>query len=233
MNKIISMSVWGNDPRYIIGAKKQIELCNRYYPDWKVRIYTDEASKFNDQTEIEIVVINDGSFAMFHRFIPMFEDSNNIVMVRDSDSRITIREVKAITEWLDSDKDFHVFRDHDAHFEFPIIGCAFAYKGCFDNNLYEIMKYYMFTQKYYLSDQFYLRDHIYPVVKESMMIHSMDDEGWFKETRKQLKNPYSFCGNGYDENDMPLYAPSLEEMKKFNSKSVPLEYKFDEGILYE
>lgn len=233
MNKIISMSVWGNDPRYIVGAKKQIELGKKYYPDWKVRIYTDNVDNFQDHEEVETVVINDGSFAMFHRFIPMFEDSKNIVMVRDSDSRITIREARAINEWLNSDKKFHVFRDHDAHFEFPIIGCAFAYKGIFTKDLYEIMKNYMFTQKYYLSDQFYLRDHIYPVIKDDIMIHSMNDDGWFKETRNKLKNPYSFCGNGYTENDMPLYPPSLKEMKNFDPKLISSEYKYDGGILYD
>lgn len=230
MNKIISMSVWGNDPRYIIGAKKQIELAKKYYPDWKVRIYTDNVDNFQDHEEVETIVINDGSFGMFHRFIPMFEDPTNIVMVRDSDSRITIREAKAINEWLDSDKKFHVFRDHDAHFEFPIIGCAFAYKGSFSKDLYEIMKNYMFTQKYYLSDQFYLRDHIYPVIKDDIMIHSMNDDGWFKETRKLLKNKYSFCGNGYNENDMPLYPESLTE-QGFDSKKLSEEYKFDEGVM--
>jgi len=233
MNKIISMSVWGNDPRYIVGAKRQIELAKKYYPDWKVRIYTDNILNFEDQTGIELHLVVNGMYGMFWRFLPMFEDPRSIVMVRDSDSRITIREARAIEEWLASDKNFHVFRDHDAHFEFPIIGCAFAYKGCFGTNLEDFMIKYATENKFYLSDQFFLRDHIYPLVKNSMMIHSMNDDGWFKDTREKLVNKYSFCGNGYDENDMPLYANSLKAMETFDPKWVASEYKFDEGILDE
>lgn len=229
MNKIISMSVWGNDPRYIVGAKRQVELAKKYYPEWKVRLYVDNPRPYQGLSDVDIVIINDESFGMFWRFLPMFENDNNITMIRDSDSRITVREVRGIEEWLNSDKLFHTFKDHDAHYEFPIIGCAFAYKGKFDAVYLAIMKEYMFNHKYYLSDQFFLRDVIYPLIRNSMLLHSMHD-GWFGETRKQLKNKYSFCGNGYDEHDMPLYPDTLENIANFNPKELGVEYKFDEGV---
>ena len=121
MTKIISISVWGGNPRYIQGAIKQIQLAKKFYPDWKVRIYTDDVTHYKN-LDVECIM-GDTSFGMFWRFLPMFESDDNIVMVRDSDSRITVRESKAINEWLGTDKKFHTFRDHDAHFEFPIIGC--------------------------------------------------------------------------------------------------------------
>ena len=31
VNKIISLSVWGNNPRYIVGANRQYELAKKYY----------------------------------------------------------------------------------------------------------------------------------------------------------------------------------------------------------
>lgn len=230
MNKIISMSVWGNDPRYIIGAKNQIELGKKYYPDWKVRIYTDNVENFKEYDDIHLERIDDGSYGMFWRFLPMFESEDNIVMVRDSDSRITVREKMCIDEWISSDKKFHTFKDHDAHYEFPIIGCAFGYKGSFGNDLLNIMIDYMNTNKFYLSDQFFLRDYIYPVIKNDTLLHSMRDKGWFSDSRKLLKNKYSFCGNGYDENDMPLYPESLTE-QGFDPKTLSKEYKFDQGIM--
>lgn len=229
MNKIISMSVWGDDPRYIIGAKRQIELGKKYYPDWKVRIYTDNVDNFQGYANVELEPITDLSYGMFWRFLPMFESEDNIVIVRDSDSRITIREKMCVDEWMESDKVFHTFKDHDAHYEFPIIGCSFGYKGSFGNDLLRVMINYMNTNKFYLSDQFFLRDYIYPVIKENTLLHSMRD-GWFADTRKLLKNKYSFCGNGYDENDMPLYPESLTE-QGFDSKNLSEEYKFDEGVM--
>lgn len=233
MNKIISMSVWGDNPRYITGARRQIELAKKYYPDWKIRIYSSEPKNVEHlkSDTVEIHTISDGSYGMFWRFLPMFESPDNIVMVRDSDSRITIREADCIKEWLSSDKPFHTFKDHEAHYEFPIIGCAFGFKGVFDNETLRVMLNYMNEHKYYLSDQFFLRDYIWPLVKDNSLIHSMNEDGWFKESREKLKNKFSFCGNGYDENDMPLYPNSLENIESFDSSKLSEEYKFDEGVL--
>lgn len=232
MNKIISMSVWGDSPRYIIGAKRQVELAKKYYPDWKVKIYVDNLEHFNDIDDIcELILIKDNSYGVFWRFFPMFESPDNITMVRDADGRITVREHLCINEWLNSDTTFHTFRDHEAHFEFPIIACAFAYKGILPNTIFNIMYNYMNGNKFYLSDQFFLRDHVFPVVKTDCLIHSMFDTGWFSETRKKLKNKFCFCGNGFDEFDIPLYPDSLNYLGNFNIDKI--NYKFDEGILNE
>ena len=103
--KIISISVWGDNPRYIIGANRQYELAKLYYPDWEFRIYTDDKNKFANLPDANIIEVTDGSYGMYWRFRAMFEDENNIVLVRDSDSRITIREQKAVNEFLDINKN--------------------------------------------------------------------------------------------------------------------------------
>jgi hypothetical protein len=46
-------------------------------------------------------------------------------------------------------------------------------------------------------------------------------------------NKYSFCGNGYNEYDMPLYPPTLNECVGFEPSKVDLRYKFDKGLLNE
>jgi len=230
VNKIISLSVWGNDTRYIVGANRQYELAKKYYPDWEFRIYTDDKNKFSNLTTANIIEVTDGSYGMYWRFKAMFADENNIVIVRDSDSRITVREQQAVNEWLASDKKFHTFRDHEAHFEFPIIGCAFGYKGKFDEHILILLNSYTQQFNYYVGDQIFLRDIIWPLVKDDTMIHSMND-GWFKETRQKLVNSYDFCGNGYDENDMPLYPPTLAECAGFNPSNSPKEFKFNNGEL--
>ena len=231
MKKIISISVWGDNPRYIKGALRQYELAQLYYPEWQFRIYTDNKNKFIGQMpKANIIEFKDGSYGMYWRFETLFEHPDNIVLVRDSDSRITYRESLAVKEWLHSSKTFHTFRDHDAHFEFPIIGCAFGYKGQFDGNVFDKMLEYRSKLNYYVGDQIFLRDVIYPLVKDNMLVHSMH-EGWFGETRKKLVNPYDFCGNGYDENDMPLYAPTLAENNGFDPKKSSLDIKFNGGLL--
>jgi hypothetical protein len=232
-NKIISMSIWGDNPRYIIGTKKQVALAKKYYPEWTSRVYTDDIHKFDDiKDDCELIQVNDDTWGFYWRFFPLYESEDNIVMVRDPDSRITIREQMCIAEWLESDKKFHTFKDHEAHYEFPIIGCAYAYKGKFNQETLDTMTYFMNEHKYYLSDQIFLRDVIYPQVKDNMMLHSMY-EGWFGESRKLLKNKYSFCGNGYYENDMPIYPDSLSPVNTFDIDSQSEEFKFDEGLMVD
>jgi hypothetical protein len=81
-----------------------------------------------------------------------------------------------------------------------------------------------------VGDQIFLKDVIWPLVKDNSIVHCMND-GWFGETRKQLVNSYDFCGNGYDENDMPMYPPTLAECAGFDPKTVQQKYKFNSGIL--
>lgn len=229
MKKLISFSVWGDKPRYVIGAHRQIQLANKYLPDWNIRIYTDNYLNFKHLHNVELARCEDGSSGMYWRFFPLFEDTYDIVAIRDSDSRFSFREYKAMQEFVNSDKTFHVIRDHDSHFQFPIMAGMFACKGGLPPHLREKMIDYMLNNKEYLGDQNFLRDYVWKEVEKNTLIHSMN-EGWFGETRKNLRNRFSFCGNGYDENDMPLYPPSLQECVGFDPKKVDIAFEFDGGF---
>lgn len=41
---VVSMSLWGKDRRYTVGAIRNAETIKRYFPGWKLRIYTEAAS---------------------------------------------------------------------------------------------------------------------------------------------------------------------------------------------
>jgi len=235
MVKLLTMSVWGDNPRYIIGAGQQTRLASQFYPDFTVRIYTDNAEKFKSLLpwyDVEIHERKDDN-GVFWRFEPMFESEDNIVLVRDSDGRITKREARAVNEWLDSDKTFHTFRDHESHLEYPIIACAFGYKGKLPKQQLDEMLAIKSQPFYYTNDQVYLRDCVWPIVKDNSMIHQYDQPGWFNESREKLRNRFSFCGNGYDQHDMPLYPPTLKECSGFDPSNVNEKYKFDKGILID
>jgi hypothetical protein len=227
--KIISMSVFGEKLSYIYGAKRQCQLAKKFFPEWNIRIYTDNKSNFNDVDNAEVIEITDGTYGVFWRFKPLFESEDNIVMVRDSDSRFTIREKLAVEEWLESDYKFHTFKDHEEHFKFPIMAGTFSYKGKLPDNLKASMHDFETNHVYYLSDQIYLGSVVWPYVESTAMVHSMN-EGWFGETRNRLVSKYSFCGNGYDENDLPIYSYSVATQHGFTATE---NDKFDEGEMHE
>jgi hypothetical protein len=128
MKNVVAYSLWGEHPMYWVGALRNIELVNKYFPGWISRFYIDKNCKQElidtikgDNVEI-LLVDSKGSFhGMFWRFWAAEDPEVDIFLSRDCDSRISEREVSAIKEWLKSDKDFHIMRDHPYH-TVPILG---------------------------------------------------------------------------------------------------------------
>lgn len=231
MNRIISMSVYGNNPRYIRGAIRQIELSQKFYPDFTVRIYTENGTPYLG-LPCQVFEQKMENIPMFWRYFPWFESPDNITLIRDADGRITVREAMAVNEWLESDKTFHTFKDHEAHYEFPVIGCTPGFKGQMPYSVRVAFDNYRKQNYSYIIDQIFLRDYVWPVVAKNAMVHEMT-KGWFDTTRHKLINRYDFAGNGFDENDMPLYPPTMAEMATFNVKNLPPSAKFNEGRMDE
>jgi glycosyltransferase involved in cell wall biosynthesis len=47
MKKIISFSIWGENPKYTIGAIKNAELSLEIYPDWICRFYIGKSVPYD------------------------------------------------------------------------------------------------------------------------------------------------------------------------------------------
>jgi hypothetical protein len=209
MNKIISISVWGDSPRYCVGAIKNAEIALKLLPDWKCRIFIDHTvpikyvNILHDMKNVEIAEVDDdGVFGAFWRFYSMFENENNVTISRDSDSRISEREVRAINEWLTSDKKFSIIRDHERHYDWPILAGMWGMKGSLSDDQLNIMSSYS-KNHFYTSDQIYLAREIWPIAENNSFIHGFKEILWMEETRKNIK--YDFIGQGYDQCDAPIY----------------------------
>jgi hypothetical protein len=208
MNKIISISVWGNSPRYCIGAIRNAEIAQKILPDWTCRIFVDNTvplkyiNKLHDMKNVEVAEVDDeGVFGAFWRFYSMFESEDTITISRDSDSRISPREVKCINEWLTSGKKFSIIRDHERHYDWPILAGMWGMKGMFSLNIKDIMLRYS-NQHFYTSDQIFLKDVVWKEAEIDSMIHGFLEVDWMKQNR----DINHFIGQGYDENNKPLYS---------------------------
>lgn len=209
MKKVISISVWGDSPRYCVGAIKNAEIAQKIFPDWTCRIFVDDSvpSKYldslNKMSNVEIAEINDeGIFGAFWRFYSMFESEDCITISRDSDSRISVREAKIIDEWLQSDKKFSIIRDHERHYDWPILAGMWGMKGLLDGSLMSKIREYG-KNHFYTSDQIFLAKEIWPIAQNDCVIHGFKEVQWMNESRKNVR--YDFIGQGYDENDNPIY----------------------------
>jgi len=122
MKDVIAYSLWGDHPMYWVGALRNIELAQKYFPGWICRFYIDKNCKQElidtikgDNVEVVLVDSKDSFHGMFWRFWASEDPDVDVFLSRDCDSRFSNREVSAINEWLASDKDFHIMRDHPYH----------------------------------------------------------------------------------------------------------------------
>ena len=63
-----------------------------------------------DFKDVEIVEKQDvGNWtSMFWRFEAAYDSDADVVIFRDADSRLNMREKAAVDQWLVSDKNFHI-----------------------------------------------------------------------------------------------------------------------------
>lgn len=124
MKNIISYSLWGNLPLYTVGAISNAKQAKEIYPGWICRFYihtpsvpqwvVDELKK-QDNVELRFYSGNIGCAGSLYRFYPTTEDDVNIVLSRDTDSRLSLREKACVDEWLKSTKNLHIIRDACVH----------------------------------------------------------------------------------------------------------------------
>jgi hypothetical protein len=212
MQKIISFSIWGNNPKYCAGAIINAQLAQKYFPDWKCTFFYDNTvpkiyiRSLNEFSNVETICVTDGSFGAFWRFFAMQE--NTIVLSRDCDSRLSSREKLIVDDWLNSKEKLCVIRDHLNHYEFPILAGMWGIKNGLCPNLQERMKLYSGTHRY-LVDQYYLRDEVWPQLKLNTKEYGIKETAWMRESYIDIGR--NFIGQTYDENDIPVYEGKLND----------------------
>lgn len=173
---IISFSLWGSHPIYLLGMLENIITAPIFYPGYQVWIYLSTTvpkryrqifAKFN----YVIIILRDDEDSMANslwRFEPAFY-SDQVVLFRDADSRFSQREVQAVKEWLDSECNVHVMRDHDTHRSKIMAGMWGVRKGClrkYQDDFLHVIRY-----NYYGVDEAFLAEKIYDRITDTMFVH--------------------------------------------------------------
>ena len=224
---LISFSLYGQREIYRDGLVRNIKKINVKMPRYRPIVYIsgeqDEQFK-KSLLDLGAIVKNQQDWwpknGMFWRFLAIFEDDVDRVLVRDSDSEILEREIAAISDWERSGKEFHIMRDHPMH-SAPILGGMWGAKTNF-------AKQFMFKEDFnnYIDtkgqDQEYLAT-IYPKVIRSALVH----DSFFNYERHRKPFPmqrikYEYVGEPVDKDGNPLSLESRFFLKKVEESSVHL-----------
>jgi protein O-GlcNAc transferase len=183
MKKVISFSLWGNNPTYNIGAIKNAESAKEIYPDFECWFYIhkdtvpqETIDALNSFTNTKIIfktgdLTNENCKPRMWRYEAIDNSEVEIVLSRDTDTRILMREKLAVDEWLSSNTIFHIMRDHPHH-NFSILAGMFGTKKIPEiPNWTNIINSYNKTDNR-MYDQDFLRDYVYPKIINNSTIHA-------------------------------------------------------------
>ncbi|XP_063593404.1 uncharacterized protein LOC134770446 [Penaeus indicus] len=196
--RVITYSVFGNLTKYWNGLEDILVTTKQLYQGWNVWLYTIPSGRENilcplmhahshlficDVTNLppplgDVTEVNPRMW----RFLAMGDERLSAMVVRDTDSKITERESKAVTNWLTYNTSFHLMRDHPFHVSPVLAGLWGARWDLRDRGgsvlssgaLRELRDAMMAKGKrpfYREQDQVVLKNVLWPVMKSSLTSH--------------------------------------------------------------
>ncbi len=178
--KVIAFSLWGDDPKYTFNALLNAKQASTVYPGWVARFYVDDSVPNEFKVALRdygaelVEVANDEriNLRLFWRFLAHDDPSVGYFICRDCDSIIGEREAIAVRDWLESEKPFHLMRDHPEHAELIMAGMWGGIGGTLGNMMEMAVHYYEgHSTQWRWVDQDFLRDVVWPAIKERSCTH--------------------------------------------------------------
>lgn len=179
MKKIISFSLYGCDPKYTYGAICNAEIAKIIYPDWICRFYygssvpsniIDRLSKYDNVELVHMIEDNKISY-MTWRFLAYDDSDVEIILSRDTDSRLSFREKKLVDLFISSNYVFHDIRDHYLHMH--IMGGMWGMKKGAISSMVDLLKSSS-VGTCYGEDQNFMFLVVGPLLKGNILCHHSD-----------------------------------------------------------
>ena len=186
--KVISFCLFGSEPIYTIGAVKNAQIASKIYPDWSLLFWLGD----NVPEYITSQLVATGadcrpsplSNPMLSRFLVNDEPDVERYIVRDTDSRLNAREQFSVNEWIQSQKKFHVIRDHPGQ-------CVVMPGGLWGGTPGEFSMSRLIDKwtgnkagghrnSIYNNDQLFLRDAVWPLIQKNCFQHDFCNRNVFR-----------------------------------------------------
>lgn len=178
---VIAFALYGGDPKYCETAILNAQEQQRLYPNWTCHFYVDDTVPNHVVLRLQSdgAVVTSVSSAQKNaipgpmwRFLAYDLPNVQRVIFRDADSVISEREQEAVTEWVNSDAQFHIMRDAGTHTELILAGLW----GCIGGSLPpmapaidEFVRAPLRSRHF--ADQYFLREAVWPTARDSLLQH--------------------------------------------------------------
>jgi tetratricopeptide (TPR) repeat protein len=177
---VIAFTLWGDAPRYRDNALANARLAPRIYPEWRLRFYCEGDSVPGDTQRAlrdlgcEVVVMTRQKRVyegLFWRMLVLSDKGLDRFMLRDADSLFSARERAAVDAWLESERYFHVMRDHAMQTDLIQAGLWGGVAGVLPP-LQELLDTFALRQApTRMVDQQFLGAIVWPTVRQSVLVH--------------------------------------------------------------
>ena len=233
--KIIALSLWGSDQKYLRGIIENVRLGKEFYPGWAYVVYAHNEVPEGVldaiwEAGVTEIAIRDGipeREGLYWRMEDIFvHPEESAVIIRDADSRPSAREAACVREWLSSGKAVHTIRDHRCHTA-PIMGGLWgAIPRLLNKELPAVAMSYGMRMDFVrsateaegkpkhgrmqFSDQDWLAVEVFhKLVRAQITVH--DDRKFTGQDdlplRVKAKSPMDFCGQVYSAEGVPFWKP--------------------------
>ena len=180
---IIAVSLYGTDPKYTEGMIINATQIIHRFPSPDVWVYINIASDVPDNIRERLSILprvklvpverKPGSANMFDRFMTIDLPECDVLFVRDADSRVHERDAACIEDFLASDKQLHIIRDHRCH-RSRIMGGMWGIRKsaliALKTSMCNLLNQWTIIPAY-MNDQNFLSTVIYPLFLRNAMIH--------------------------------------------------------------
>jgi hypothetical protein len=236
--KVISYSLWGNNPVYTIGAVRNADLAAQLFPEWVCIFYCFESvpdtivSQLKSRSNCIVRIVKgvgDRKSAVY-RFFPAEEQGVEYLICRDTDSRLSPREVLAVNDWIDKGTDFHVMRDHPYH-GVPILAGMWGIRGGKVDGIRKYAEEYVSKMDgdYKFQDQDFLTSWMWSKVSNGHLSLTTHDPFFTKSPfpygaeRGEKNMGVWFIGQCFDENDNYNSQDDVDVVVKYEQNTNKLE----------
>ncbi len=212
--KLISFSLYGNKLIYLEGALANVHCIQQYLPSFTARFYYDNTVPeeyvhiLQKCSNAELINMTDRTLPkMIWRFLAADDKEVDLFFSFDTDSRIGEMEAAIIEQWIQSDRQFLVVKDHPVYHVQPLMmGGMWGMKNKFSFSMEALTEQWFKERSVanlekYNEDQIFLREVLFPIVKESLLYIDEFNTNALPDAQPLpvKRHHYHFVGEAFNE----------------------------------